>query len=251
MILTQDNYYSTEANMAYMSASQFKAFDSCEAAALAEVMGEYTPKTTTAMLVGSYVDAYFDGTLDAFKEEHPDLFKRDGGLKSDYVQAEQIIRRVERDEMFMRYMSGEKQVIRTGEIAGVPWKIKMDSYHAGRAIVDLKVMKDFEKVYAPGAGKIPFVEAWGYDIQGAAYREIEGTGLPFFIAGVTKEKDEPDIEIIGVPSDALDAAMEKIIVSVGRYDAIKRGEIEPERCGHCAYCKSTKVLTHVVDYRDL
>lgn len=251
MILTSENYHSSEANMAYMSASQFKAFDRCEAAALAELRGEYAREVTTSLLVGSYVDAHFEGTLDVFCAKHPDLFKRDGSLKSDYVQAKQIIRRIERDEMFMRYMSGEKQVIRTGEIAGVPWKIKMDSYHAGRAIVDLKIMKDFEKVYVPGSGKLPFVEAWGYDIQGASYREVEGTGLPFFIAGATKEKDEPDIEIIGVPPDVLDTALERIIVSVGRYAAIKRGEIEPVRCEHCAYCKSTKVLTRVVDYRDL
>ena len=45
--------------MAYMGATQFKAFDRCEAAALAEVRGEYAPAASTAMLIGSYVDAYF------------------------------------------------------------------------------------------------------------------------------------------------------------------------------------------------
>ena len=36
MILTNSNYFSKKANMEYMSVSQFKAFDKCEAAALAE-----------------------------------------------------------------------------------------------------------------------------------------------------------------------------------------------------------------------
>lgn len=36
MELTKDNYFSPEANAAYMSASQYKAFCRCEAAALAE-----------------------------------------------------------------------------------------------------------------------------------------------------------------------------------------------------------------------
>ena len=36
MILSTENYYSREANTEYMSVSQFKAFDRCPAAALAE-----------------------------------------------------------------------------------------------------------------------------------------------------------------------------------------------------------------------
>ena len=44
MILTAENYYSQEANLAYMSASQFKAFDRCEAAALAELGGSISPR---------------------------------------------------------------------------------------------------------------------------------------------------------------------------------------------------------------
>ena len=42
----------------------------------------------------------------------------------------------------MEYMSGEKQVIMTGEIEGVPVKIKIDSYHPNKMIVDLKVMSE-------------------------------------------------------------------------------------------------------------
>ena len=39
MILTQENYFSLEAQLMYMGASQFKAFDRCEAAAIAEIVG--------------------------------------------------------------------------------------------------------------------------------------------------------------------------------------------------------------------
>ena len=55
MILTNENYFSTEASMEYMSVSQFKAFESCEAAALAEAKGEYKREETTSLLVGKYV----------------------------------------------------------------------------------------------------------------------------------------------------------------------------------------------------
>lgn len=44
-VVTAENYYSPEMNMAYMGSTQFKAFEKCEAAALAELKGEYTQKT--------------------------------------------------------------------------------------------------------------------------------------------------------------------------------------------------------------
>ena len=49
--------------MEYMSVSQFKAFEKCQHLALAKVKGKYKREKTTALLVGSYVDAYFEGTL--------------------------------------------------------------------------------------------------------------------------------------------------------------------------------------------
>ena len=101
MILAAENYYSREANEAYMSVSQFKSFERCEAAAMAELRGEYVRQKTTALLVGSYVDAYFEGTLPVFKGQHPEIFKRDGSLKADYIKAEQIIQRCESDPLFM------------------------------------------------------------------------------------------------------------------------------------------------------
>ena len=108
-MITAENYFSPENEKKYMGSSQFKNFMKCEAAALAEINGEYERKKTTALLTGSYVDSHFEKTLDIFKAQHPELFKRDGTLKAEYIKAEDIINRIERDEMFMRYMSGEKQ----------------------------------------------------------------------------------------------------------------------------------------------
>ena len=131
MKLTNNNYYSEGANKEYLSVSQYKDFygtlgqRGCEAQALAKISGKFIIEPTTAMLVGSYVDSYFEGSLDEFKKRTPELFKKDGTLKADYKQAEDIIARIERDKKFMQYMSGEKQVIMTGEFAGAQWKIKM------------------------------------------------------------------------------------------------------------------------------
>ena len=146
MILTNENYFSKEADMEYMSVSQFKAFVQCEAAALASIKGEWEQPKTTALLVGSYVDAHFEGTLDLFKAKNPEIFTKQGTLKAEYKQAEEIINRIESDKEFMKYLDGEKQVIRTGEIDGIPVKIKIDALHDDK-IVDLKIMKDFAPVW--------------------------------------------------------------------------------------------------------
>ena len=249
-MITNDTYFSPENNMKYMSASQFKSFMACEAAALAELRGEYTRDNTTALLVGSYVDAYFEGSLERFRSKNPELFTRQGKLKSDYQHAEYIIERISRDKLFMKYMNGEKQVIKVGEIEGVPFKIKIDSYHPGKAIVDLKIMKDFSPIYMEGQGRLNFIEAWGYDIQGAVYQAIEGHDLPFFIAVATKER-EPDMAVISIPQPYLDTAMEIVRANVNRFSDLKKGVGEPIRCEKCDYCKRTKVLDRVITMEDL
>ena len=64
MLLNKENYFSKEANAEYWSVSQFKAFNRCEAAGLAEARGIYEREETDALLIGSYVDAYFSGELE-------------------------------------------------------------------------------------------------------------------------------------------------------------------------------------------
>lgn len=245
-MLTNENYFSPENQMKYMGVSQFKAFEKCEAAALAELTGEYRREKTVSLLVGSYVDAHFEGTLDVFKAQNPEIFTKKGELKAEYRKAEEIIQRIERDPLFVTFLSGESQVIMTGEIEGVPVKIKIDSYHAGKMLVDLKIMKDFQPVYVPEQGRLSWIEAWGYDLQGAVYQEIvrQNTGdkLPFYLAAATKEK-ETDIDIIEIPQPYLDVSLEHFKENVNRYDGIKKGLFQPNRCEKCDYCKQTKVLT--------
>lgn len=64
MQINQENYYSEAANREYFSVSQYKSFMNCEARAMAEISGEYERPVTKALLVGSFVDRYFEGTLD-------------------------------------------------------------------------------------------------------------------------------------------------------------------------------------------
>lgn len=253
--LTNENYFSTENSLKYMGSSQFKSFMKCEAGALAELNGEYGRKVTDALLIGSYVDAHYEGTLDIFRAQHPEIFTQRGELKAQYKHADYIIQRAERDKLFSTYMAGQKQVIFTGEIAGIPFKIKVDSYHPERAIVDLKCIKDFESIYNPEAGgRQHFIDFWGYVIQGAIYQEIvrQNTGktLPFYIAAVTKEKPEPDLRVYYIPDSTLSEVLETVKSLAPRFQKIKNGELKPQRCESCDFCKFSKELTEVVNYKD-
>ncbi|MDO4306018.1 MAG: PD-(D/E)XK nuclease-like domain-containing protein [Eubacteriales bacterium] len=265
MILTADNYYSQEADKEFMSVSQFKDFSGtygklpCEFTAMEKLERRWEEPKSTALMVGSYVDSYFEGTLDKFKLENPDLFKRDGALKADYVGAERVIERIERDPYFMKFMSGEKQVIMTGELFGTKWKIKIDSYLEDIAIVDLKVMASITELkWVRDIGYLDFVRYWGYDIQGAIYQEIvrQNTGkkLPFYIAGATKPtttQREPDIRIIHVTDNYLAEALNMVEMNMPRILRVKSGETEPDRCELCDCCRKARVLSAPISITDL
>lgn len=249
MRLTKNNYYSNEANREYMSVSQYKQFLKCEAAAMAMLNGEYSPPQTTALLVGSYVDSYFEGTLPIFIETHPEILKRDGTLKADYLKAEEIIERIKRDELFMKYMSGKKQVVKSANLFGTKWKIKIDSYFPKDKIVDLKVMRSLERIMG-----ISFVEHWGYDIQMAIYSEIERLAsktkeksLETYLAVATKEEPS-DIEIIHIPLWRRKEVLADVEKHMPHILSVKNGDIEPKGCGACPYCRQHKKLKEPIDF---
>lgn len=248
MILTPGNYYSPEANWEYFSCSQIKSFLECPARAMAELRGEYVRPATDALLIGGYVDAYFEGTLDDYIAAHPEIVKRDGTLKAEYRHANAMIERAEADKTFMQHMRGAKQVIRTGTIDGYPFKIKMDVFHPQR-IVDLKTARDFQPVYKPGQGRMTFIEAYQYTLQGGIYQAVEGRNKPFYIAAITKETI-PDIAVIRIGQHYMDAEMKVLRDNLPYYDAIKQGVVEPPRCEHCAYCKATRKLTGAIELEE-
>lgn len=240
--LNQDNYYSTEADRYYFSVSQYKDFMKCEAMALAKIRGEYKPQMTRAMLTGSFVDSYFEGTLDAFMKEHPEVFTRRQELRSEFRKANEIIARLQEDETFMRFMSGEKQRIMTFELFGFPWKMKMDSYIPGICITDLKVVQRFRTL-----------PLWRYDLQGAVYQKgvqlVTSEHLPFYLAVATKER-MIDLDIFQITQPVLDIALREIEQNIEHYARVKYGQEEPVYCRKCDYCKSVKAA-RIRNYSEL
>ncbi len=242
MILTSENYYSQKASENYFSVSQYKDFMKCEAMAVAKIRGEYQQPMTKALLVGSFVDSYFEGTLPEFMRENPELFTRKNELRSEFRKANEIIGRVKTDPLFMQFMGGEKQKILVFEMFGASWKMKMDSYLEGVCIADLKVVANFKNL-----------PLWRYDLQGAVYQAgVEaqtGKRLPFYLAVATKER-VTDLDIFQIPQSTLDAALVEIAEQMGHYIAVKQGIVEPEYCGQCDYCKSVKAAT-IRNYNEL
>lgn len=283
MKLTSENYFSPEMQQKYMGVSQYKDFLDCPARALATIRGEYKEEMTKPMLIGSFVDSYFEGTLDQFKAEHPEVFNiklvenddtrakiaevmpelltgtgnwKSGALtkareahpefftlqmelKADFIQAEDIIKRIESDELFMEHMSGQKQVIFTAELFGTEWKIKIDSYHPGKQIDDLKIMRSLERIMG-----VSFVQHWGYDIQMAVYSEVEaiatgGERLETYLDVATKEEPS-DMAIVHIPAWRRKECLSEVEKNMPRILAYKSGELEAPGCGVCPYCRGIK-----------
>lgn len=263
--LSSENYYSREAARAYYSASQVKQFFECSSAAMADLNGDYVRKKTPALLVGGYIDAHFAGEIDEFKKANPEIFTKTGTLRSDYAKAEEIIDRIERDELACALMSGEKQKIVTGKIGGLLFKAKLDVWHDAEAahriakeyagmsdltfadgcIVDLKVMKDFEPMFRQEEGRLSFVEYWRYDLQMAIYQELMsqkmGSKVPCYILAASKQ-DPPDLTLVQIPQELLDFNLKWLTDRLPDINLVKTGEEEPESCGKCAWCRQSKKL---------
>lgn len=261
-MVTAKNYYSKNMAMKYAGFSQYKDFcgtgkvSGCEARAMAKLKGEWQDEITDALWEGSYLDRYFEGTLDSFLEEHQDIiFNKKGAKYANFQRCDEAIERCKRDKLFMSFMAGEKQKIFTYELFGMEWKSKLDVYHKDKLIVDLKYIKDIKETkYVADWGRMTWVEYFGYDIQGALYQKAvelnTGKKLPYYIAVVDKGK-YPDIAVIQIPNRILDNALALVEYQSKRYKAVKLEGATPDRCEECDYCKATRVLTSPISLDEL
>ena len=245
MELNEENYFSRKAEATYFSASQIKSFKRCEAATMAELCGQHERGMSQALMVGQYVDAGLTGDLREWEDRHPEIRKRDGGLKAEFLQAEQMVQRAMRDPLFMSFMEGEHQAILKAPILGGYWfKAKLDVLGADR-IVDLKTVKDLRSQYRPGQGRVDFASAWDWPLQMAIYQriyeEVEGVRLPCYLAVITKETPA-DIRIVQIEQERMDAEIAWLEQMMPRFEAVKSGAIDPERCETCEWCRESRIL---------
>lgn len=258
--LTASNYYDKEQSWHYLSVSLFKDFEQCEAAALAKLKDEWQPdRSPTALLVGNYLHSYFESEaahkafIEANKAEIlAKAGKNKGEPKADYQQAEKMIKILSSDLRFKSLYQGDKEVIVTGELYGVQWKGKIDCLNLKQGyFVDLKTTKDIDgKEWSPiDHRKYGFIKNYGYYYQMAVYQELIkqtfGVDCVPFIVAVSKQDipakrafDFSDVD----DQYELQAAMDDIKANQPRIQKIMNGEIKPERCGKCEYCRLTAEL---------
>ena len=264
--LNKDNYHSVEMRKKYMGFSQFEDFEKCPVMAMAKINGELDETPTEAMLFGSWVDAHFSGEEEEFIEKNRSLLysAKTGKIYAAFNNVQKVIDFIENytnsdgEKPLLKYWQGQTQVIMTGEIMGVPVKIKMDSYFPGKVIVDGKVMKSFEKDWAEINGrnvKVDFVTARDYSMEGAIYQEIEHQNtkqgkIPFVLNVVTKE-DVPNAELILIDQDILDERLEYFKEKAPYYQRIKMGLEPAVGCGKCAACIAKKQISRPKSYRKL
>lgn len=245
-MLDANNYYDDKY---YFSVSEYKRYLKCE------LDGKmYKPiEMSIPMLIGSYVDSYVEGTLDNFIKEHDEIFYTDKkkGLKKDFKKAEEICRFIDNDKTLQQFLSGEKQVIMTGEISEVPFKIKMDSYSPDIAINDLKIVASVTEY---NGNFKDFITPWGYDIQLSCYQEIvyQNTGkkLLCYIVAVTKEEPINSV-IVNIDQEYLDKALYDVQQNIGKFQSIKLGKIQPTSCNKCKTCISERKQTAIISLSDI
>ena len=274
MKLTRDNYYTPEADRAFLSCSQYESFMECEAAALAKIQGRYVPEPTKAFLVGNYFHTAFEGkeAHEEFVQEHfKEIYKvrelksgevKISGKKADFEQADEMIAAALADPAIMKLVEapGENEKIMTGKLFGnYPWRIRLDKYipDRPRMIIDWKTVANIRERVTGRPGWVSFVEAFNYPFRAAVYMEIEKqftgnkTDPAFWLVCISKQSP-PDKEIVSMnDKQRQEYELEKIKEHIWRIQQIKDGMTAPRRCGKCAYCRSTKKIKGVLDYWEL
>lgn len=191
--------------------------------------------------------------------------KNAGGLKASFQICDTIIDVLKNDKSIYSIISQcEKEFIFTGEIFGLPIKIKVDLLNKDKKyFADLKIMRNIsEYVWSDYfRRKVNFILAWRYDWQMAIYCEIIRQNLGSYftphIIAVSKE-DVPDKALIVFETedenslkDFVKTTLEELEPYILRVKELKEGQAEPIRCEKCDYCKSTKMITEPIYWMDL
>lgn len=258
MTLTHENYFSKEADIEYMSVSQWKLFNECGAKALATIKEQETATFKQAYLEGHLFEELVAGDGKLFISQHPEMISSRGAtagqLKAEYQRVVNSAEKFNNQKFFTDIINKcEKQVILTGVINDVKVKCCLDLFDKqNKAIYDIKCMKDFkeqwnkeERAYAP------WYYIYDYVLQLAVYREIVKQNFNIdcktHLIAATKE-EIPDLQALIFDNALLDMELKRFAAKVQYFDAIKKGLAVPISCDCCDYCKEHK---EIVDFREI
>lgn len=212
------------------------------------------------MLAGTFVHSAFEGVKahqNFIDENHDLVFKKRGGMYSEFEQAEAMIQAIRKQKLAMMALEGEKEQIFTAHLWGADWKIRTDSInHQAHRFGDIKTCQDIHKRFWDEKydGWCSFVEHWGYVLQMAVYRrvlrEVTDEDYTPYIVAVSKESP-PNVAVIAIDPERMDFELEYVQSHISRILAVKSGEEEPRRCEKCDYCRRTKQLMKTIEVGEL
>lgn len=245
-MLTNENYF---LDKKYLNNSTLKVYSECSSKALAMSKGQFIQDLSEkeAIQVGSYVDSAIEGTLEEFIEKNPQIYvrgKKENGLKKSFEEANKMIEKINNDKFAKILLTGEKQTIFTGEIEGIKVKCKIDNINFNKNFfTDLKTCRDIFETYYDVEKKerVSFIEARGYLIQLAFYREIirQNIGKEFIACIVAYDKTENIRGLtIQFTKEEIDLAYEEVLELIKKHKKALEGE--HHRCEKCDYCNSTR-----------
>lgn len=254
MFLTEQNYYSREADLEYMSVSQFKLFEECEEKALAIIKGDFTIEQKDAFLEGELFEALVAGDAELFYAQHPEIIASRGAtkgeLKANFKKVLNAAKRFNEQDFFKDIINrSQKQVILTGTINGVKIKGRLDLLDLkNKLLPDIKCMADYKDSWDKDAKCYkPWYYTYNYVLQLAVYQELvrQNYNIICDTCLLSASKEEiPDLQALIFDNELLKVELENFANKVKYYDDLKKGIGTPQRCNSCDHCKMNKKITN-------
>lgn len=262
-VLTAENYHSKSANLAYMGTGQYKDWLKCEASTLNWLSTGCPSEDTDALMVGKYCHCWSQSpeAFECFKSINSGyIYNKKGEPYAAFKKADEMIEILRADPKVGFYLQGHKEVILTASLFGIPWKIMIDIDNPElNYLLDLKTTKSITETTwsVEQHCRVSFIEEWQYMIQAAVYSEVERlargreTHRDFYIAAVSKER-VPDHSLVDLTDpERMATELANIEANLPRILAVKSGAEPPIRCEKCDYCKATKRIDRVINYKEL
>lgn len=253
MILNRENYHSPEAKRKWLSSSDVKQAIKCEFAWKAYRTGQMQEdEGKEAFKQGNLFETMLNGTdeeIRLFQENNSDMFSSrgptKGQLKSAYQSVMDCVESVRRQPFLMEIIqNSRKQVIMTGKILGVPFRVMCDLIYSDGSVYDLKCMKSFAREWSNRAETfVEWFEAWNYPVQLWIYKEIaEQNGLTVPNVGlIAGSKQNADVQALRFGNDLIAQAKADALYEIERMKEILNGA-EPMRCESCEACIKSRVI---------
>lgn len=242
-VLTPQNYHSPEARVRWLSSSDVKQVMRCEAA---WASGEREDEDKEVLVFGHLFEALLTGE----EYDNPALYSSRGPtkglLKAEYQPAEDMAQAVRRSPMLARLIDrSRKQVIMTGEIEGLPFRVMCDLLDTNGSILDIKSARSFAAQYDENHGAYrEWWAIWDYPVQLWIYSEIarqNGLDVPH-VGIIAAAKNNCDVQAITFSRETMEAAEADARYAIDRISAIRDGDL-PMKCERCQWCIDHKEIT--------